>query len=208
MTKTKKKAAKSAPAPKKGTKLPRKATLKLRKISPDPDKDELERGGELLALRQEGFTQSQVLTMYSNAGINISGPSYYNAIKIAKAPAEVRKAIKAGKITATAVIPLLKLRFTDKQIVDKLNDLIAQREQKAEFMAKSGFGEGNSKLTTNRVVKLVRAKLEKIQKSKALTDARGKAVLAFLNEVENVNDAASLEQLVGGLTGKKAKAKA
>lgn len=200
------KSAKSA-KPAKGAKVKAKAKksgMKLIKITPAPNKTILERGSEFLALRAKGFSQSDVIAMFKNAGIEVSTPAYYNAIKVAKAPKEVQAAINSGKVAPTLVLPFLKKKLSDKQIVERLNQLVAQRERHVQFLKKSGFGDGKaSKLTMGRVVAVIRQKLEKLKKTNALTSARGQAALALTMALDNVHDAEGIDALVAEFAGKK-----
>lgn len=204
MSKTVKRAKSAKPA--KGNKAKaktKKAALKLIKITPVPNRTILERGNEFLKLRKQGFSQSQVITMFANEGIAVSTPAYYNAIKIATAPKDVRDAISEGKVAPTLVLPFLKKKLSPKQISERLAELVAAREQHATFLKKSGFGDGNaSKLTMGRIVSVVRQRLEKLKKSKALSDARGQAVLSVMQALENVHDAQGIEALVATFSGK------
>lgn len=203
------KSAKSAKStkPAKGAKVKAKAKksgMKLIKITPAPNKTILERGGEFLTLRAKGFKQSQIIAMFEAAGVEVSTPAYYNAVKIAKAPKEVQAAISSGKVAPTLVLPFLKKKLNDKQVVERLNQLVAQRERHAQFLKKSGFGDGKaSKLTMGRVVAVIRQKLEKLKKTNALTSARGQAALALTMALDNVRDAESIDALVAEFAGKK-----
>lgn len=204
MSKTVKRAKSAKPV--KGTKAKaktKKVALKLIKITPVPNRTILERGSEFIALRNKGFSQSDVITMFKNAGIDVSTPAYYNAIKIASAPKDVRDAIREGKVAPTLVLPFLKKKLSTKQISERLAEVVTAREQHATFLKKSGFGDGKaSKLTMGRIVAVVRQRLEKLKKSKSLSDARGQAVLAVMQALEKVHDAKGIEALVAEFSGK------
>lgn len=186
----------------------KKVAMKLIVLNPPKDRSLLERGGEFLKLRKQGFKQGQVIRMYANAGIEVSTPAYYNAVKIARAPQEVRDAIREGKVAPTLVLPFLKKKLSPAQIVERLNELVAQREKHSKFLEKSGFGDSSEtalKLTKGRIIGLIGKKLQKIQKSEALTDVRGQAVLAFIKQLENTHDAQAIDDIVAEFSGKKGK---
>ena len=179
----------------KAVKTAKKGGMKLVKITPVADRDILERGAEFDKLRKQGFSQTDVIAMYKNAGIEVSAPAYYNALKIYRAPKEVRQAIREGKVVPTLVLPFLKKKFSKEEIIASLNELIAQREQHSQFLQKSGF-EGGSKLTLKRAVSLVRKRLERLQKTKTLDDVRGQAALALTRALDSIHSAEDIESVV------------
>lgn len=191
--------AKAVKAPK--AKAPKAKKMKLIKITPAPNRQILERGDEFQKLRDMGFSQGQVITMFRNAGVEVSNPAYYHALKIHNAPAEVRQAIADGKVVPTLVLPLLKKRFSEKQIVKALNELVAKREQHTKFLQKSGFADG-SKLTLKRTVSLIAQKLEKLQKSKSLDAVRGQAALSLTRALKSIHSAEDIETVVASFVKK------
>lgn len=199
-----KKAASKKASPKAVKTAKKTATKKvdLPKLVVDPkgDKNILERGGEFLALRKKGYSQSAIIAAYQNAGMNLSGPAFYNAVKIARAPKEVLEAVRSGKVPPTLILPFLKRRFSDEQIVEKVNVLMGERDKHSKFLQKSGFNEG-SKLTLGRTVDVIRKKLEKLQKGNALTQ-NGSVALALTNALAKVHDAEAIEALVAEFAGK------
>lgn len=182
-------------------KAPKAKKMKLIKITPAPNRQILERGDEFQKLRDMGFSQGQVITMFRNAGVEVSNPAYYHALKIHNAPAEVRQAIADGKVVPTLVLPLLKKRFSEKQIVKALNELVAKREQHTKFLQKSGFADG-SKLTLKRTVSLIAQKLEKLQKSKSLDAVRGQAALSLTRALKSIHSAEDIETVVASFVKK------
>lgn len=185
------------------TKKAKGQSPKLIEIQPSKSKAILERGNEFLSLRRKGYSQSQIIAMYGNAGIEVSTPAYYSAIKIARAPKAVRDLIREGKVAPTLVLPFLKKRMSDPQIVQMATELAEQREKHSQFLQKSGFAEG-SKLTLGRAVAVIRKKLERLQKTNALSE-RGQAALALTKALANVHDAESIDALVAGFSGRSKK---
>jgi len=198
-----KKAASKKASPKAVKTAKKTATKKvdLPKLVVDPkgDKNILERGGEFLALLKR-YSQSEIITAYQNAGLKLSSPAFYNAVKIARAPKEVLEAVRSGKVPPTLILPFLKRRFSDEQIVEKVNVLMGERDKHSKFLQKSGFNEG-SKLTLGRTVDVIRKKLEKLQKSNALTQ-NGHVALALTKALANVHDAEAIDALAAEFAGK------
>lgn len=203
-TSTKKAVAKKTvakPATKKTAKKEVVATKEkeapLPKFNPSFDKQDLLRGSEFIHLRKAGMNFHEVSEMYAEKGIEVSAQTLYQAERIAKAPKEVIAAVNFGKVKVTSVLSLFSKSATDESIKAGLEDLIAQRENRKALLASAGF-EGSS-LTKTRTISMIKDGLEKLQKSKTLSDARGKVVLAFMEQLNEVQSQEDIKALIEGM---------
>ncbi len=178
-------------------KTAKKAAKKEVPFSPAPDLNILQRGGEFLSLKKKGMKPAQIIALYATFGINVSVPTYYNAVRIATAPDFVQKVIASGELKASKILPFLKRKKTIAKLRKEMGILRGERKERIATLKEAGF-KGASKVTKNRIVHMVGQNLQKIRRSGALKDARGKAVLDFIKALEQGKTADQLLSLFSG----------
>lgn len=176
------------------TKKERAAKYDPSTFKPKANLKVVQRGKEFLALRKKGLSYNQIIALYADKGIPVSVPALSGAMRLAEAPDFAHEAIASGELTSSDVGSMLRASKTDEQIVKELKVLIAQRKNRKSFLKKNGFD--GSKITKGRTVSIVADSLRQIRESGALKSAAQKAVLEF---VEGLQEKKSVEELLSAL---------
>lgn len=178
----------------------------LKKFVPKQNLDHLSRGKEFVYLQSIGRNNEQILSLYRKLGIKrLAIPTIYNAIKIYKAPAFVRNAIRDGEIPASDALKILKPLREEGHMVEEapeayearlrehLDELISEREQRRTKLEEAGFtnDEGQVKFTKMRTMAMVEQNLRAIKS--ALKNPRAAAIMEF---TKALNDGATVEELM------------
>ena len=189
---TKKTAAKTPPAPL--SKRQRAAKFNAKAFKIDPDLKKNRRGKEFLFLQENGLTYSQIIVLYKQRGNALSAPTIYGAMKIAEAPEFIHQAIDQGKIKASAVLALMEGAGSQKEIAQRLKDMVQERKQRVAMLKQNGFS--GTKMSKTRTVAIVLNSLQEIRKSGSLKSAGQKAVLEVLDGLRQNKTAEELLAMI------------